>query len=365
MKFDMNIRIQIAFLLLFAVASCKKNDEPSFPDASVPPSLKLNNEIIITTLGAEFFMEADLKDSVGLKSFTLRYDDWYLFNVVPLSDSGYPKSYHVKYKFRMPDTAANKIHSITMTATNVGNKETSAQYKVTLNTDFPKMYLVEESNLSNLTADMFGVPALVNKKGSYSYEADHYSAVSGTKIYFLPGKTAIKPIMYGADPVNGQALTGDYSKAKPIVLPGVGYFRIRFNTLDLSYAVTPIATPDPARAPLQVSIVGRGFTDYPDMNWQNALPNIILLDKSISNPYLFNKNVKVSIPAGANYNTTQFILTSNNGWSLPFWRFDNGKDPEATVLDGGENVDIAITNTPVTYKVTFDAYLNRCKFERQ
>lgn len=361
----MNIRIVIASFLLIAFASCDKNDDPSFPEASVPPSVKLNNEIIITTLGSDFFLEADLKDDVGLKSFTVRYDDWYLYNTVPLADSGYPKSYHVKYKFRMPDTAANKIHSITLTATNVGNKESSAQYKVTLNTDFPKMYLVEESNLTKLTTDMFGVPMLVSKRGSYSYEADYYSSASGTRIFFIPGKTAIKPIMYGADPVNGQALTGDYSKARPIVLPGVGYYRIRFNTLDLTYAVSTLASPDPTRAPLQVAIVGRGFTDYPDMNWQNALPNIILLDKSTSNPYVFTKNVKVGIPAGQSYNTTQFILTSNNGWSLPYWRFDNGRDPEITVYDGGDNVDIPITSTPVTYKVTFDAYLNRCKFERQ
>ncbi|WP_315821385.1 hypothetical protein [Paraflavitalea speifideaquila] len=103
-------------------------------------------------------MEADLADSVGLKSFTLRYDDWYLYNTVTLKDSNYPRQYHVRYKFRMPDTAANKIHSITLTATNVGNKETAAQFKILLNADSPKMYLVDDPNPARLTNDLLACP---------------------------------------------------------------------------------------------------------------------------------------------------------------------------------------------------------------
>jgi len=94
------------------------------------------------------------------------------------------------------------------------------------------------------------------------------------------------------------------------------------------------------------------------------LPDIILFDKDPVNPYLFIKTVKLGTPPGQTYNTTQFIFTTNNGWSN-FWRFDNGTDPETTVYNGGTNTDIPITSTPVTYKVTFDTWLNRAKFERQ
>ena len=98
--------------ILCLLFSCKKNEVEKLVNAPDPPVVSLNNEIIITTLGTEFVMEADLQDMVGLKSFTLRYDDWYLYNTISLKDSNNPKGYHVKYKFRMPDTAANKIHSI-------------------------------------------------------------------------------------------------------------------------------------------------------------------------------------------------------------------------------------------------------------
>lgn len=358
-----NYLVILFFLAMFT--SCKKDDTERLPDAPNPPTVKLANEIIITTLGADFFMEADIADSVGLKSFTIRYDDWYLYNTVSLKDSAYPKKYHVKYRFTMPDTAANKIHSINFTATNVGGKETSAQFKVALNTDFPKMYLTESTDAAKLTTDLFGVPMLIDKLGSYSYEARYYSTAANSKVWFIPGKTAFKPITYGADPTNNTKLTGDFSKAQGIVLPGVGYYKINFNTLNLTYTITPIATPNPALAFAQVALAGRGFYDNPNQNWGNALPDITLLDKDPTNPYIFTKILRLGIPPGQTYTTAQFIFTSNNGWTN-FWRFDNGPDPEATVFNGGATGgDFPISSTPVTYKVTFDTYLNRCKFEKQ
>jgi hypothetical protein len=358
------------FLIAFAsiciiIAGCKKDkNKEVITDAPNPPKITLSNEIIITTLGAEFFMEADLTDDVGLKSFTIRYDDWYLYNTVPLTDLGSPKSYRVKYKFRMPDTAANKIHSITLTATNVGNNATAKQYKVSLNTDFPKMYLTETTDPAKLTSDLLGVPMLINKLGSYSYETTYYSSAANSKIWFIPGKTAIRPIMYGVDPANTTKLTGDFTKAQPIVLPAVGYYKINIHTLNLTYTVTPLPAPNPANAFTQVAIAGRGFTDFPTMNYQNVLPNIILLDKDPTNPYLFTKLVKVGIPAGQTYTTAAFIFTTNNGWTN-FWRFDNGADPEATVFNGGTDAVLNITASPIEYKVTFDTFTNRAKFEKQ
>ncbi len=362
MKYINKIFLTIACCSII-IMGCKK-DKETVPDAPNPPTVTLSNEIIITTLGADFFMEADLTDAVGLKSFTLRYDDWYLFNTISLVDNGNPKSYRVKYKFKMPDTAANKIHSITLTATNVGNKQTSKQFKISLNTDFPKMYLTETIDPAKLTSDLFGVPMVINKLGSYSYETIYYSSAANSKVWFIPGKTSVKPIMYGVDPVNNTKLTGDFNTAQPITLPAIGYYRININTLNLTYSVAALPTPNPAAAYAQVAIAGRGFTDYPTMNYQNTLPNIILLDKDATNPYLFTKVVKMGIPAGQAYTTAAFIFTTNNGWTN-FWRFDNGPDPEAAVFNGGTDAILNVTTTPVEYKVTFDTYTNRAKLERQ
>ncbi len=344
------------------ISGCKKNDIPAV--STNPPKITLTNDVIITTLGNEFFMEADLSDDAGLKSFTLRYDDWYLYNTVSLNDLGNPKTYHVKYKFRMPDTAANKIHSINLTATNVGNATQSNQFKILLDADFPKMYLIESTDPSKLTSDLFGVPELVKKTSSYNYETVYYSAAANSTVWFIPSKTTIKPFMYGIDPANTSKLSGDYTKALPIVLPAIGYYKISLNTLNLSFTTQALPKPDPAAAYAQTAFVGRGFFDYPNMNWQNALPNIVLMDKDPVNPYRFTKTVKLGTPPGSTYTTAQFIITTNNGWSN-FWRFDSDKDPNYTVFGGGVNADIPITTTPVTYKVTFDSYTNHCKFESQ
>lgn len=351
--------------ILLSLYSCKKDNSEKLSGTTIPPVVKLNNEIIVTTLGSDFIMEADLSDSVGLKSFTFRYDDWYLYNTISLKDSNYPKKYHVKYKFKMPDTAANKIHSISLKATNVGGVESSGQFKITLNTDFPKMYLTETIDPAKLTNDLFGVPMVIQKTGSYTYEAVYYSKSANSSIWFIPGKTSVKPIMYGIDPSNSSKLTGDFANAKPIVLPNIGYYKIAINTLTLNFSVQSLPTPNPAGAFPQVAIAGMGFYDYPAMYWQNTLPDIILMDKDPVNPYIFTKTVRLGIPPGQSYNVAQFIFTTNNGWT-DFWRFDNGSDPEYTVPNGGSTGgDFPITNTPVTYKVTFDTYLNRCKFEKQ
>ena len=351
--------LMISFIVL--QLGCKKDEVPV---STIPPTIAINNDVIITTLGNDFYMEADLADDAGLKSFTLRYDDWYLYNTVSLADMGNPKTYHVKYKFRMPDTAANKIHSINLTATNTGNATKSTQFKILLNADFPQMYLIESTDPSKLTSDLFGVPELVKKTSSYNYEAVYYSAAANSTVWFIPSKTTIKPFMYGIDPANTTKLSGDYTKALPIVLPAIGYYKISLNTLNLSFTTQALPMPDPKGAYAQTAFVGRGFFDYPNMNWQNASPDIILMDKDPINPYRFTKIVKLGTPAGSTYTTAQFIITTNNGWSN-FWRFDSDKDPNYTVFGGGVNADIPITTTPVTYKVTFDSYTNRCKFERQ
>ena len=61
MKYKNTFLIAIAAFCI-AAFGCKK-DNDIVPNASVPPNVALSNEIIITTLGAEFFLEADLKDA--------------------------------------------------------------------------------------------------------------------------------------------------------------------------------------------------------------------------------------------------------------------------------------------------------------
>lgn len=351
-------------VVTLSIFSCKK-DPVAVSEVKDAPIISLTNEVVVTTLGAEFYLEADLADSAGIKSFTLRYDDWYLYNTVSLEDIGSPHKYHMKYKFKMPDTAANKTHSIDLTVTNVGNKQSKSQFKVMLNTDFPKMYVTESLDPTSLSKDLFGVPILIDKTSSYNYSATYYSSQPNTKIWFIPSKTATKPFAYGLNLNDKTKLTGDVNTAQAITLAERGYYSIKYNTLDLSYAITKLPDPNPANAFPQVAIAGMGFYDNPNMYWQNTLPDIILMDKDPQNPYRFTKTVRLGIPPGQTYNVAQFIFTTNNGWT-GFWRFDSGTDPEFTVPNGGSTGgDFPITSTSVTYKVTFDTYLNRAKFERQ
>ncbi|WP_290792289.1 hypothetical protein [Flavihumibacter sp. UBA7668] len=362
MKKNTNALLLLLAFLLSCLMACRKDD---LPDAPNPPEIALTRDTIIAVQGSIFTIDALLTDQVGLRSFNLRYDEWFLNNTISLQDSSNPATYRVQYKFRMPENAANKIHTIVLTGTNVGGIESTKEIVVMQDTDFPRMYLTDNKEAPAASTALFGVPMRVDKTGAYSYRALYYSEAAGTNIWFTPSKTDFERALYGKDPANSSKLIADPATAEPIVLNAKGYFSIAYNTLSLDYVVEQLPTPDPAGAFNQVAIAGQGFYDYPAMAWQNALPNIILLDKDPDNPYRFTKLVKLGIPPGQTYTEAQFIFTTNNGWT-DFWRFDNGPNPEYTIPnDGANGGGFPITSAPVTYKVTFDTYINRSKFEKQ
>ena len=210
--------------------------------------------------------------------------------------------------------------------------------------------------------NLYGVPVAMTKLASHTFQVIYYANAAGINVRFVPNKNSLIPVAIGVDPGNPAKLITDGTKSLPITLGKIGYYKITINTLLLNYSVeafTPVGTPVS-----QVAFVGRGFYDYPNMNWQNTLPNIILLDKDSLNPFLFTKKLKLGIPVGTNYTTAQFILTTNNGWTN-YWKFDDVISPEHAIFNGGVNVELPITSTPVTYLFVLDTQTNLVKAIKQ
>ncbi len=228
--------------------------------------------------------------------------------------------------------------------------------------NYNKLYLADVADAAALSTDLFGVPMVMDKTGSHTYQLIYYARTANIKLRFIPNKTSFTPVAIGLDPANPQKLLTTGSQSLPITLGAKGYYKITVNTLLLTYTVENFTPSGNAQA--QVAIVGRGFYDFPNMNWQNALPDLILMDKDPVNKFLFTKQVKLGTPPGQTYNTAQFILTTNNGWTN-FWRFDDALSPELAVFNAGANTDIPITTTPVTCLFTFDTYTGRVQAIRQ
>jgi hypothetical protein len=257
----------------------------------------------------------------------------------------------------IPANAALQIHSLVIKATDKKGNSNFTEVKIGLqDLNYSKLYMTDVTDGASLSSDLFGVPLIMDKVGSHNYQLIYYADSAGIKVRFIPNKTSFAPVAIGKDPSNAAKLTTDGTKSLAIELGEKGYYKISVNTLLLTYNVEKF-TPG-GTAFNEVALVGRGFYDYPNMNWQNTSPDIILFDKDPSNPFLFTKEIKLGTPPGQTYSTAQFILTTNNGWTN-FWRFDDGSSPELAIFNGGSNAEIPITTTPLNYLFSFDTYTGR------
>lgn len=360
-------KITIA-LLLFGFLSvffvqCKKQDKELVVYGPPAETISFSEmtDLIIDSTGKTVNVKAKIKSKEGLQKVEVIYQPWNVSTT--LTSFANPESYSLSEPVLIPLNAALKIHSIVIRATDKKGVTNFTEVKIGLqDLNFSKLYMADVPDAASLNSDLFGIPVVMDKIGSHTFQLIYYARNANTKVRFIPDKTKFTPVAIGKDPANEQKLITDGTKSIPVELGERGYYKINVNTLLLTYSVekfTPSGT-----SVNEVAIVGRGFYDFPDMNWQNTLPDIILLDKDPVNPFLFTKQIKLGTPPGQSYNTSQFILTTNNGWTN-FWRFDDGLNPELAVFNGGTNTDIPITSTPVNYLFIFDTFTGRVQAIKQ
>lgn len=351
----------ILFLCLtLCWARCKKDD----PGATVytPPSQSITfsdvTDFVIDSTGKTITAKATITATNDLQKVEVIYQPWNLSKSITTFPEA--RSYKLSEPVTIPANAGLKIHSIIIKATDKNGAANFTEVKIGLqDLNYNKLYLADATDLST---DLFGVPMVMDKTGSHTYQVVYYARTANVKIRLVPDKSTFTPVALGIDPNNAQKLITDGKQSLPIQLGDKGYYRITINTLLLTYKVEGF---NPSGTPVnQVALVGRGFYDFPNVNWQNALPDLILLDKNPANKWLFTKTLKLGIPPGQSYNTAQFILTTNNGWTN-FWRFDDAASPELAVFNGGVNAELPITTSPVTYLFVFDSYTGRVQAIRQ
>lgn len=352
MKFYFLKLILPSFFIAILAASCSKDVKVNVYGPPVA-TIHFSNvsDFIIDSTGKDIQIKGEITSDNGISQIALVYEPWSLNKTITsFSD---PLQYYLDETVAIPKDAALQIHSLKLEVTDKKGNISSTEIKIGLeDLNYPTLYLVDDESASDLTGNLFGVPVAMNKISSHTYQITYYASDDNTEIRFTPNATSLTPVAIGLDPANAVKLATDAAKSQPILLVEKGYYQIDVNTLLLDYSIQPVS---PQGVPFpQVALVGRGFYDYPNMNWQNTLPDIILLDKDSTNPFLFTKTIRLGIPPGTDYNTAQFILTTNNGWT-DFWRFDDALHPNRAVFNGGTNTDIPITNTPQTYRFVFDS----------
>jgi len=348
----LTVRTVSLLLLIVWLTACTKDNKVN---VYRPPSSSIHfsnvSDFIIDSLGKTISVKAQITADNGIQQVALIYAPWNLNKVITsFSD---PSKYNLSENVVIPQNAVLQLHSLKIEVTDKQGNKTATEVKVGLqDLNYTTLYMTDVASQSQLTGNLFGVPIAMDKISSHTYQITYYAKNDNTSVRFIPNPASFTPVAIGLDPSSSLKLITDAAKSQPIVLAKKGYYKITVNTLLLNYTVEQASSQGTAFD--QVALVGRGFYDYPNMNWQNTLPDIILLDKDATNPFLFTKLVRLGIPPGQSYTTAQFILTTNNGWTN-FWRFDKSTNPTRAVFNGGANTDIPITSTPQSYLFAFDS----------
>jgi len=276
----------------------------------------------------------------------------------------YKKSLNItnpnKYTFKISATDASGNVSTKTVSVNVLN-----------NLSFDVMYVTDVTDEALLSSDLFGIPyttsaSTASTEDGFVFTAKYYSKSVNSEVRFLAQKTSFSPFSFGAINNSGGLALGNSSSVNPIVLPSIGYYEIKMDLRDSSYKITPYTPSDTAFD--QVYIIGTGvyIDDTTSTCTNNATGAATCWNfasgkpftKDSNNNYLWTIDVSLKNEV-SNNGANGFILNANPaGWS-PFWRLDDGVDPEATVPNGGTNFVFPDSALDKDYTFTFDTHLNR------
>ena len=276
------------------------------------------------------------------------------------------KSYVLDKKIELPAQSAS--YTMKLTACDQFGNEISTESAISVSADYNKMYLTDVETEAQLTSDVFGIPMLIDHTGLGQYRARYYNKKAGTKVRFIPQKTAFSPACFGLDD-NGKIINSVDSK--PIVLNEVGYYEITFDTSTGEYTAktyTPTDEPFPQgemftengiEQPFHLSLAGAGLPGAD--NWSTSKP--FLLTQDSNNKYLFYGDMQLT--AG---DVLEFTITpkSESGWwPEPFWRFESGendsKENEYNTKNNGNNMTKMTVKKTGKYRFEFDTHLLRSK----
>jgi hypothetical protein len=318
-----------------------------------------------------------MTDNKALAYVVVQSSELSVNDSIPYADiQGNKKSHLYTKAITLPTAFA--VYSFRIAAMDtMGNPmESLFAVKVSGLPDFNKIYLTDFLTKEELNKHLIGT-ALAERTAPYTYQIKYYSKAANTGgVYFIPQKTDLQPICFGADPAAAGTLATELPTSQPITFPEVGYYNITINTLAGTYT-TEKYTPD-TRTPasynaafraemsfdMQLGIIGKGFPDYPSQDWSPGYA--IPLETDAQNPYILHKEldmegtVQIQIAPKDDFS----VHSGGNWWmgapdnaNYPGWKIN--RDGEADPYNS--SVDEITVPTRARYRFELDAHLNRAR----
>ncbi len=304
--------------------------------------------------GTDATLEISVSDNLGIATFTIVGPSFSESIQVGANSYSYSRDLNVQQQ---------GLYNFEITVEDEWGNSAEETVTIVAYEPFEKMYLADVSSDEELLVDLMGVPRVMNSFDNEDslgkvFVGYYYNAQENTEIRLLPSKESFSPLTFGASSQNGVMMVAPDATVSPIILPNIGYTKLSVDFRDMSYTVEPYTPEDE----FFETVVFHG-SDGILINgesiccWNPAVGKALTRDTA--NPYVFTGTLEL-FDASADQSGLggSFILgASTEGWS-PFWRFDNGSSPDATVPNGGDNYSFG-PEAYGTYDVTFDTHLNR------
>ncbi|HBH24257.1 MAG TPA: hypothetical protein DDY13_12640 [Cytophagales bacterium] len=331
-------------------------------DVATSPTITGVPASINASPGGDISITGSIADNNGIETVTITGTSLSINESLDVNDA--PNAYDLNYNYSIPSEAERTVHKIVLSVTSVLNRTTEQTIDLNLTG--------EEVTYENVYAA--GGFQWVPWNPSLAYEMDQDPDNEGWFYTELPswdggfdevkflGQTDWAPNNWGlvdaSDPSLG--MVNDENSAA-IVMPANGknpaYYSVRFNPYELSYQIEEITEAKTPRD--EMYIVGKGFPDYPNLDWnfEEAIP-------MTKNPYGFGEHL--FLVEGLNFSDAVELkfLGQNTGWGPYDAGFVEGGETQAPVrwaqIEVGDGTaDVKINDQAGTYSVLFDAYLER------
>ncbi len=352
-------------MILTCITFVGCSDDEGTPDG--PPPTGTFDTPINAEPGDAITFTGTASDELGLTAITLTNSDLSLDATIDLSDE--PKEFTVNYSFTIAETIADGTYPVEIVVSNNSEKTTSFSVDVIVEaaTVIPDDYEAVWVAGGVLWWE-WGTPE------GYFYEMEKDTENPGwfeivlqawdgfNEIKFL-GQNAWAPDNWGlVDNTDANSAMQNDENSMTIVLPSNGknpaYYRVRFNPNTLEYNYEELI-PD-IEVQETMYIVGSGFTDYPELDWnpEAAIP-------MTRNPYEYGEYQFLVEGLTFSDNVAIKFIGQNDGWDPLDLGFEGesreveGPQNWKVLVAGGGTADLKFVNQAGTYTVYLDYFLKR------
>lgn len=341
--------------------SGKNQTFTSMVDVAMNPSSSDMVSSINATPGDEIAFTGTIIDIQGLTSIEIAGATLGLEESIELPNN--PTEYNLNFPFKVSVDAEKKTHNIVITANNVRNRTETFNVTVNLSGEavvYENIYIAGSFQWWTWNPSI-AFPMTKDEDNDEWFETQVHVWDEYNEVKFI-GQLDWEPDNWGLidadDPSKGMVNDVNSAAVKlPVNGANPAYYNLRFNPYQMKYEaeqLTAVIEDIP-----ELYIVGKGFVDYPDLDWN---PDAAI--KMEKNPWDFGEHIFIIENLKFSDAVDLKFIGQNTGWSPYDAGFVSGGEVTAPVnwakiKEGDGSADLKFIDQAGSYTVLFDYYLKR------